>query len=427
MESKAMFSQYNIIPRIVAAMPLIFAAAPTLAQGNDADDPVLGKTDVSTVPKIGRLQRRIQRAIWWEELNRELTGVYSDYSQFKSEVKKDTGLSWSMPVSYLQQWGLPDGGWPAGQILATPGLDWEMFNSETFGAGSLQVSYTLVKYPWQQTAAAIAGNLGIITQINDFPGNGEDSFDQLTYTQAFPGNKLLLSIGQYPFYNFDDNQYLADQQQNFDNLLFTQNGSSTYPIAGLGAYAQINVTSTIQLAGGFQNATNITGANLSSNGFGTQHFAWFGYAQWTPKFHSLGDAQYSFTYYDVPAVPEQPSSSTGWSFNAVQNLNDTWAIFGRANGAWGYQTPIRASYAIGGAMNNPLGRSAMDQIGLAIGYAEAADPLGTRDETIVEAYWNWELFGGLLLTPDVQYISNPGNDGGRDSAWALSLRATLIF
>ncbi|MEJ2328034.1 MAG: hypothetical protein P8Y25_15045 [Chromatiaceae bacterium] len=214
-----MFSQYNIIPRIVAAMPLIFAAAPTLAQGNDADDPVLGKTDVSTVPKIGRLQRRIQRAIWWEELNRELTGVYSDYSQFKSEVKKDTGLSWSMPVSYLQQWGLPDGGWPAGQILATPGLDWEMFNSETFGAGSLQVSYTLVKYPWQQTAAAIAGNLGIITQINDFPGNGEDSFDQLTYTQAFPGNKLLLSIGQYPFYNFDDNQYLADQQQNFDNLL----------------------------------------------------------------------------------------------------------------------------------------------------------------------------------------------------------------
>ncbi|MEJ2328033.1 MAG: carbohydrate porin, partial [Chromatiaceae bacterium] len=80
-----------------------------------------------------------------------------------------------------------------------------------------------------------------------------------------------------------------------------------------------------------------------------------------------------------------------------------------------------------GAMNNPLGRSAMDQIGLAIGYAEAADPLGTRDETIVEAYWNWELSGGLLLTPDVQYISNPGNDGGRDSAWALSLRATLIF
>ncbi len=41
----------------------------------------------------------------------------------------------------------------------------------------------------------------------------------------------------------------------------------------------------------------------------------------------LGDAQYSIAYYDVPSVPEQPRSSTGWSFNAVQNLNHTRAIF----------------------------------------------------------------------------------------------------
>jgi porin len=382
------------------------------------------------VPKIGRLHELIRRATWWEELNRDLTGAYSDYARFKREVKKGTGLSWSIPVSYLQQWGLPDGGWPAGQILATPGLDWEMFHSKTFGAGTLQVAYTRVQYPWRQSAADIASNLGIIAQINDYPGNGEDSFDQLTYTHAFPGNKLLLSIGQYPFYNFDGNQYLDDQQKNFNNYLFSQNGTSTYPIAGLGAYAQINATNTIQLAAGFQNATDITGANLSSKGFSEENFAWLGYAQWTPKFHGLGDAQYSLTYYDVTTVPLQPSS-TGWSFNAVQNLNDAWAVFGRANGAWGYVTPIRTSYAVGGAMNNPLGRSEMDQIGLAFGYAEAAGPPtnlpGTRDEKIVEVYWSSELFGGLLLTPDVQYILDPAGDTGRDSVWALSLRATLMF
>jgi carbohydrate-selective porin OprB len=104
---------------------------------------------------------------------------------------------------------------------------------------------------------------------------------------------------------------------------------------------------------------------------------------------------------------------------------------GRANGAWGYQGSIRGSYVIGGAMNNPLGRSKLDQIGLAIGYAEAADPPvnppGSGDETIVDAYWSWAFFGGLLLTPDVQYIGNPAEDTGHDGVWALSLRTTLMF
>ncbi|ESQ17233.1 MAG: hypothetical protein N838_05180 [Thiohalocapsa sp. PB-PSB1] len=147
------------------------------------------------MPKIGRLHRRITRSSRWEALNRDAKGVYSDYARFKHKIKKEIGLSWSMPVSYLQQWGLPDGGWSAGQFLATPGLDWELFHSERLGTGSLQVSYTLVDYPWRQTAADIAENLGVIAPINDLPGNGEDSFAQLTYTHALPGNKLLLAIG----------------------------------------------------------------------------------------------------------------------------------------------------------------------------------------------------------------------------------------
>lgn len=416
--------------RFAAACSLVLSLPPAMAQEPDAGHPALGKSDVSAVGRIGRVHDRIRRATFWQVLNQDLTGLYGDYSRFKSKVAKDTGLSWTLTTSYLQQWGMPDGGWTAGQVLSTPGLDWQMFDSKTYGTGSLQVSYTYVQYPWRQTANAIGDSLGLITPINDYPGNGEDAFAQLSYTHALPGNKLLLTLGQYPFYNFDGNQYLSDQQQNFNSYVLAQNGTSTYPIAGLGAYAQVNVTSTIQLAGGFQNATNIDGINLSSKGMTQDTLAWFGYAQWTPNFRKLGSAQYSFTYYDVPTVPAQPSS-TGWSVNAVQNLNDTWAIFGRANGAWGYTTPIRASYALGGAMNNPLGRSATDQIGLAFGYSDPAgspvNPPGARSEKILELYWNWTLFGGLLLTPDVQYIQDPALNPDRNDAWVLSLRASLMF
>jgi hypothetical protein len=189
--------------RLVGAMLLTLVATPVLAQAADGVDPLMGEGDVSGVPKIGRLQidrlhERIQRTTRWEALNRDVAGAYGAYSGFKAKIKQETGLSWSMPVSYLQQWGVPDGGWTAGQVLATSGLDWELFDSKTFGAVSLQVAYTWVQYPWRQTAADIGDNLSVITPMNDFPGSGADSFPQLTYTHALPGNKLPLSVGQYP-------------------------------------------------------------------------------------------------------------------------------------------------------------------------------------------------------------------------------------
>ncbi|HEX6829207.1 MAG TPA: carbohydrate porin [Burkholderiales bacterium] len=359
----------------------------------------------------------------------EALDLYGDYSRLKARSEKEIGLSWSVDLSYLQQWGRPGGGSPDAQMLATPGVDWVLFHSRSLGEGSLQFAYTAARYPTSRDAGDVQAALGLATPINDFPSR-QNVFAQLSYTHAFPGNSLLVSFGQYPFSNFDGNQYLNNQQQNFNNFLFAQNGSQTYPNAGLGAYVQANLTSAVQFAAGFQSAANITAANLSVKGFGDGGFAWFGYAQWTPGFRGMGTSQYSLTYYQVPSVPQQ-ARSTGWSLNAVQNLDSTWAVFARANRAYDFVAPIRGSYVLGGAMNNPLGRSPTDQIGLAFGHADAAPPPtlppGARDEKIVEAYWNWTLAKALLLTPDVQYIRDPALDPTRTSAWVWSLRATLMF
>jgi hypothetical protein len=53
-------------------------------------------------------------------------------------------------------------------------------------------------------------------------------------------------------------------------------------------------------------------------------------------------------------------------------------------------------------------------------------PVGARNEKVVEVYWNWTFFRGLLPTSDVQYIRDPALARNRDSVWALSLRATLM-
>jgi hypothetical protein len=355
--------------------------------------------------------------------------LYDRTSDIKNQLENDLGLSWSADLSTLQQWGWPNGGSASGQFLTTSNINWIILEGKDFGEGSLQASYITSRYFTPQTAADISSRLGMITPINDYPLY-QDIFAQLSYTQAFPGNKLIVTVGQYPIFNFDGNQFLDNQQQNFNSYIFSQNGTATYAMAGLGAYAQVNLSSTVQMAGGLQNASDITGATLTTRNFGNGGYSWFTYLQWTPQFPGLGPAQYSFLYYQVPTVPDQRYSS-GWSLSAVQNLNATWAVFARANQASDHVTPIRRSFALGAAMTNPLGRSQLDQIGVALGYSSAAappaNPSWARDEKVVETYWNWNVFGGLLLTPGLQWIIDPALAPHRHNDWVLSLRATLML
>ncbi|MEP7328300.1 MAG: carbohydrate porin [Betaproteobacteria bacterium] len=380
---------------------------------------------------IGRIQEAGQRAAAREPIAAHLRDDYAAWVKFKAKLQKEIGLQIAMDLSFLPQWGLSGGGSPSLQVFATPSIDWALFKSSTWGAGSVQLAYNAVPtYPTRQDAAMIQSNLGLVTAINDLSSK-TFQFPQLTYTHATPGNAVSIGIGQYPFYNFDGNQYLANQQINFNSMIFAQNGASTYPLAGIGAFAQWNVTSTMQFAAGFQGANNLSGQTLTTRTFGDDGYAWFAYAQWTPKFTGRGTAQYSMSWFSTPSLPAQASSRV-WSINAVQNLDDDWAVFARANRAIGYATTIRGSWVLGAARNNPLGRNAADQIGFAIGMSEVAappsNPVDTRNETVSELYWNWSLIsGGLVLSPSAQWIWHPGLDPMRESVWVLGLRATLLF
>lgn len=420
-------SPNNVLTQIAAGLVLIGSAQIVAAQNSGSPS---GAANTREANKISRIQDNIDRAAARHSLYADASDLYGQYSAFKTRVANEHGLSWSMDLSYLQQWGRPNGGSPAGQWLATPSIDWTLFQNDDFGTGSLQFAYTAVRYSTNQNGEDLQNNLGLVTPNNDF-GTRQNTFAQLTYTHALPGNKVLITVGQYPFYNFDGNQYLANQQQNFNNDILSQNGSSTYAIAGLGSYIQINPSDTVQLAAGLQSADNITGETLSTKNFGDGGYSWFAYAQWTPKFEGLGSAQYSLTYYQVPSVRLQSPKSNGWSFNAVQNLNDSWAIFGRANRASGFTNAVKGSYAIGAALNNPLQRSPTDQIGLAFGYSDlaknASNPNQLSNEKLIELYWNWTIAKGLLITPDVQYVNKPAADPTKSGAWTFSLRSTLMF
>ncbi len=401
--------------------------ATVLAQQDPGGGAAPGDPDAPVTLKVGGVHEDLRRATRRHRRQAGQDDLYGDYSRRKMRIQEETGIQWSLDLSLLQQWGGPNGGSPALQFLAGLSLSSDLFHDETLGVGAIQFSGNIAAYVTVQTGADIGSSLGVISAINDWPVSQRD-FEQLTYTQALPGDRLSLSIGQFPFANFDGNRYLGNQQHNFVNYVFTQNGSATYAAAGLGAYAQWSPTKTIQVALGLQYPNDASAATLSFPGLGEGERSWLAYAQWTPSLPALGSAEYSLTYYQSPATGQQPATQ-GWSLNAVQDLDETWALFGRANSASGFTTAVGASYALGLAMNDPLRRSPTDQIGLAIGYSGPGSSAGARrgggGEGIIETYWSWTLFGGVLLTTDAQLYVEPVLDSERNSGWVLSLRTTL--
>jgi hypothetical protein len=201
---------------------------------------------------------------------------------------------------------------------------------------------------------------------------------------------------------------------NFVNTALSQNGSQSYIPDSLGGYVQFNPAGDIAIAAGGQNAQNVSGDYIEGNKVGEGAWAWFVYGQWTPTFAFLPSSQssqLSLLVYHQPSVPEQPYSSTGWSVNAVQNLNGTWGLFARANHSTGEIAPIATSIAGGVVYNGPFG-FAKDQagVGLGVNYINESAFVGQSvraSETVAEAYYNHVLSRFLQVGPDVQVVFNP--------------------
>jgi carbohydrate-selective porin OprB len=243
---------------------------------------------------------------------------------------------------------------------------------------------------------------------------------------------VSVTVGQYPFSNFDSNAYSNNEQVNFIGYSLAQNGSQNYSQGSLGAYLQVNPAAELTFAVGFQDANNVLASNyIQFNTVGQGQYSWLLYGAWSPTFGKLGKGSYSLFYYNLPSVEMQPKASSGLSFSASQPLGEQWGLFLRANTVWNSSQYIQSSIAGGAVYNNPLGRAPLDQIGLGIAWNRVNQALyaGTfvqPSETMVELYWSWSV-RHLLITPDVQLYFQPALAPTHQMAAVFSLRLTVLF
>lgn len=379
----------------------------------------------TSLPSAKHEQRIHNRRTALEQAETDLEKAWADTKHTATRLGLDVGVD----VSYLAQRGAPGGKQTAIQGVYYPYLTWNMFKDDTVGTGQLNVNYTLVRY-WGTQATAIQNRLNTAVAFNDYSGN-QEFFSQLSYTHTLPGDLSWLSVtfGQFPLYNFDGTTYLANQQTALMNYALSQNATSVYPTASLGGYVQAQ-TKEITVAAGYQDGTNVTGKQIELGDMFSGKYTTFGYVSWTPSF-DIGDGQYSVLYYHQPSVSEQPTAAHGWSLNMQQNIGKDWAVFGRMNNSTGGISGVKTSYAVGGALLNPLKRNSQDAILVGVAYNRlSADGLGNpgfmrSSETALEVAWVWGIGQLVTITPDLQIYPRAGLNSKNEFTTVFGLRTTV--
>ncbi len=348
----------------------------------------------------------------------------------KDELHK-WGLDVGVDISYLAQRAAPSGKQTSIQGVYYPYVTWNLFKDSAIGSGQLNVNYTLVRY-WGAQAATLQNRVGTAVAFNDYPAN-QEIFSQFSYTHTLPGdlNWLSITVGQFPLYNFDGTQYIANQQTALVNYALSQNATSVYPSASLGGYLQAQFKHWT-FAAGYQDATNISGKDIRLDDAFRGAYTLFGYIGWNPSFE-MGAGQYSVLYYYQPSVSAQPENVNGWSFNMQQNMGDKWAMFGRANGSNKGASGVKNSYALGMAYLNPLNRNAADAILAGVAYNDLSKraygylPTMRDNEIALELQWIWGIGNWITLTPDLQFYPKAGLDRSQDAVTVVGLRTTIML
>ncbi len=404
-------------------LPGAAAFAQEVAAADDDDD----------VRHVGRIHNRLRAAEAREKyfLEQPFDNASRRYAKAKQQIQDTTGIVYSMTSSVLSQWGTPGSDYGAVQAQFSPAVNWEVFDTARFGTGSFQFAYLATQYWSGQTGTSLQNRLNLNSPVNDYADN-QLTFAQVSYTHDFPGNVVSLTVGQYPFSNFDSNAYSNNEQINFIGYSLAQNGSQNYSQGSLGAYVQLSLSDELTFAAGFQDANNVAASNyIQFNTVGQGQYSWFLYGAWSPTFGKLGQGSYSLLYYNLPSVEMQPQASSGLSFSASQPFGEKWGVLLRANTVWNSSQPIQSSIAGGAVYNNPLGRAPLDQIGLGIAWNRVnqslyADTYVNPSETMVELYWSWSI-RHLLITPDVQLYFQPALTPTQQMAAVFSLRLTVLF
>lgn len=372
----------------------------------------------------------------------------------------DAGISFNISLTSIYQHNVHGGLQTHNGHRITGSADYELIvDLEALGLLKGGTVYVLAESGWGNSISDDRIGSLLSTNGDAYLGDEEAVVSELWYEQVFLEEKARFRFGKLDLtLDFDTNAYANDETSQFMNDGLINLANSSIPDRGLGA--QLIVEPVEWLYAGIGAADAQT--EYATTGFSTTfHDEDYFYAiaeiglmpVWKTPWGELPGAYRVGTWYDpqpkerfMPETRREPRiiryrrDDVGFYTGLDQLLlkevpdsaGDTQGLGMFFRYGWAQQScnPIEHSWSVGGQYQGLFPHR--DEDVLAFGFAQsiisdaqhAVD--GSDRESVYELYYRIHVFPWLQITPDVQYISNPGALGGRDAV-AVGVRIQAAF
>lgn len=309
-----------------------------------------------------------------------------------------------------------------------------LYGTMNMGAGTWNIELRGSTTPRQNGVSSFYGSNALVGETTDGNGKGRIAATQLFYQIGDDNSQLYLGLLD-PTGLLDGSNVANDEYTQFLAGAFVNNPTIGFPSFVLGtayqgsASASLGYTIFVGSDSGLQEGnasySNVfdidgyrgayhkgafTSAELDwhNNGYALKGGIWYD----TGKVGELGSAD-ATNPYGIYAIAEVPAGSGRLQFRAGLANDKAQATANFVSIA--YQQPIKLSN-----MNTTLG--------VAVGRTGASSERSNADAIVqVEAYWRINVAGSFYVSPDLQYIMNPGFDSSRDNAFIAGIRMGFEF
>ena len=353
------------------------------------------------------------------------------YNDFKAKLHNDYGFDYVAKVAYLAQRGAPSGKNTVRRTKYEIEAGLDLFSDTKYGSGSIQFSYDDMDYVHDFNGMKLGQRIGVGTPINDDPTQIK-YLKRLTYTHRLGGdlNKLSLSVGNFVIGQFYKTDYRMKDINHFNALSFAKNITRSHAVSDFGAYATYDFTPQFRMSAGAQNQRHYLAQGFMPHSYNSKKWTDFLQFVYQPQWFDFGKTNITGWVYHTPKFERNGynKQANGFMFLANQNINKFSATL-KIAGASGDRMPMKNSYNLMLAYNNPFDRNSMDQIGLGFAYNRLSKLYKNQrrgQEYVSEFYYNFGITDFISITPDIEFYYHPALTN-RDTDIVTSLTLKLYL
>jgi porin len=244
----------------------------------------------------------------------------------------------------------------------------------------------------------LSANIGSAFSVNSDADDEDIRIAELWYGQTLFGDKLTVVIGKIDQTTYlDTNRVANDETAQFLASPLLNNPSIAFPDRGLGFNATYTIDEQLYVSGGYGDAA----ANASENGFNTVGDGdWFvaGELGWTPTMSNLPGV-YRLTVWGSGVDDE---NGAGVGLSADQEVAPGVVPFARLGYGDKYLVDFEFSASVGVGFENFWRMGDLLAVGAAWG--RTGDE---QSQSLVEAFYRFNLTESVAITPDLQVVFNP--------------------